>query len=254
MSGHSKWSTIKHKKAATDAKRGKVFSQIAKEMTVAARQSGGDPGTNITLRTLVQKARAANMPADNIERAIKKGTGELQGAQMEEVMYEGYAPGGIAVIVEVLTDNRNRSAAEVRHAFTKANSSLAGQGSVSRSFNRKGVIEVKSEAAKENELLEWALEGGAEDVKNEGDYFEIITGPTEYPTVLEMLEEKKVEVENSELTLLPETTMPVADVGQARSLINFVEALEELEDVQHVYSNFDVTDEVMAVLDQESDT
>lgn len=251
MSGHSKWSTIKHKKAAADAKRGQAFSKIAKEMTVAARQSGGDPAVNITLRTLIQKARGANMPADNIDRAIKKGTGELEGEQMDEIMYEGYAPGGIAIIVQVLTDNKNRSAAEVRHVFTKNNSTLAGQGSVTRSFNRKGVIEVASSDANEDELLELALECGAEDMTNEGDYFEIVTEPTAYPEVLGKLEEREVPVKNSELTLLPETYMPVTDVGQAKSLMNFVEALEELDDVQNVYANFDITDEVMAQLEGE---
>lgn len=250
MSGHSKWSTIKHKKAAADAKRGKVFSKIAKEITVAARQGGGDPETNITLRTLIQKARGVNMPADNIDRAVKKGTGDLEGEQMEEIMYEGYASGGIAIIVQVLTDNKNRSAAEVRHVFTKFNSNLAGQGSVIRTFNRKGVIEVNSEDAREDELMEWALESGAEDMTDEGDYFQIVTGPTEYPDVLGKLEDKGVPVGNSELTLLPETYMPVTDVSQARSLLNFVETLEELDDVQNVYANFDISDEIMAELDE----
>lgn len=253
MSGHSKWSTIKHKKAAADAKRGKVFSKIAKEITVAARQGGGDPAANITLRTLVQKARSVNMPADNIDRAIKKGTGELEGDQMEEILYEGYAPGGIAVIAEVLTDNRNRSAAEVRHAFTKFNSSLAGQGSVSRSFNRKGVIEVKCEDAEEDALMELALEGGAEDMTHEGDYFEITTEPAAYPQVLGVLEEKGIPVSNSELTLVPETYMPVTDVSQAKTLMNFVEALEDLDDVQNVYTNFDVADEVMSAIEKEGE-
>lgn len=248
MSGHSKWSTIKHKKAAADAKRGKAFSKLAKEIMVAARQGGGDPAANITLRALVQKARGVNMPADNIDRAIKKGTGELEGEQMDEVMYEGYAPGGVAVIVQALTDNRNRSAAEVRHVFTKFNGSLAGQGSVSRSFNRKGVIEVESAEAKEDELLELALEAGAEDMTHEGDYFEIVTTPAEYPAVLGQLEERGVSVKNSEITLLPDTYMPVADAAQARSLIQFVEALEELDDVQNVYSNFDVPEDIMEQL------
>lgn len=251
MSGHSKWSTIKHKKAAADAKRGKAFSKIAKEMTVAARQSGGDPAVNITLRTLIQKARSVNMPADNIERAIKKGTGELEGEQMDEIMYEGYAPGGIAIIVQVLTDNKNRSAAEVRHVFSKFNSNLAGQGSVSRTFNRKGVIEVSSSEANEDELLELALECGAEDMTNEGDYFEIVTEPSAYPDVLEKLEEKGVPVQNSELTLLPENYMPVTDASQAKSLMNFVETLEELDDIQNVYANFDISDEIMEALEGE---
>ncbi len=248
MSGHSKWSTIKHKKAATDAKRGKIFSKLAKEMMIVARQGGGDPGTNITLRTLIQKARAVNMPADNIDRAIKKGTGELEGEQMEEITYEGYAQGGIAIIVQALTDNRNRTASEVRHVFTKHNGSLAGQGSVARTFNRKGVIQVGSQAVNEDELFELALECGAEDMTNEGDYYEIVTGTAEYPDVLNRLEERGVAVEQSELTLLPETYMPVTDAGQAAGLLRFVEALEDLDDVQNVYANFDIPDDVMASL------
>lgn len=249
MSGHNKWSTIKHKKAAADAKRGKVFSKIAKEILIAARQGGGDPAANITLRSLVAKARSVNMPADNIDRAIKKGTGELESAQMDEIMYEGYAPGGIAIIVQVLTDNRNRSAAEVRHVFTKFNGSLAGQGSVSRSFNRKGVIEVNADGVEEDALLEMALEAGAEDMTNEGDYFEVVTGPSEYNDVLAKLESSDVPVQSSDLTLVPETYMPVTDLGQARSLINFVEALEDLDDVQNVYSNFDFPEEVTVKLE-----
>lgn len=251
MSGHSKWSTIKHKKAAADAKRGKVFSKIAKEMTVAARQGGGDPAANITLRTLVQKARSVNMPADNIDRAIKKGTGELEGEQMEEIMYEGYAAGGIAIIAQALTDNRNRSAAEIRHAFTKNNGSLAGQGSVTRTFNRKGLIEVSTEAAKEDELLELALESGAEELTNEGDYFQIITDPSTYTEVLGALESKEIPVQNSDLTLLPESYMPVTDLAQAKALLRFVEMLEDLDDVQNVYSNFDISDELLEAIEKD---
>jgi YebC/PmpR family DNA-binding regulatory protein len=248
MSGHSKWSTIKHKKAAIDAKRGKVFSKIAKEIMVAARTGGGDPAANITLRSLVQKARGVNMPADNIDRAIKKGTGELDGVTMEEIMYEGYAPGGIAVIVQVLTDNKNRSAAEVRHVFTKHNATLAGQGSVTRSFNRKGVITVKSDAMPEDALLEQALEAGAEDVTNEGDVYEIVTAPSDYAQVDETLRNAELPIEDSELTLVPDTYMPIVDKDQAQSLMNFIEALEDLDDVQNVYSNVDIADDVMEAL------
>lgn len=218
---------------------------------ICARQGGGDPGANITLRTLVTKARSVNMPADNIDRAIKKGTGELEGEAMEEVMYEGYAPGGVAVIVQVLTDNRNRSAAEVRHAFSKYNSSLAVQGSVSRTFNRKGVIRVLAEKIDEDTLLEQALEAGAEDMSHEDTVFEIITGPAEYPTVLESLQAAGVEVEDSEVTLLPETYTPVPDKGAASTLLNFVEALEDLDDVQNVYANFDIDDEIMEAINAE---
>ncbi len=249
MSGHSKWSTIKHKKAAADAKRGKVFSKIAKEITVAVRQGGGDPNVNITLRTLVQKARGVNMPADNIDRAIKKGTGELAGEQMEEIVYEGFAPGGIAIIAQVLTDNRNRSAAEVRHVFTKFNGSLAGQGSVTRSFNRKGWLQVSDDKAQEDTLLEQVLEAGAEDMTHQDGYFEITTAPSEFHAVLNALQEQGVEVENSELTLLPESHLPITDAAQAREFIRFTEALEELEDVQNVYSNADLSEELLAELE-----
>ncbi len=248
MSGHSKWSTIKHKKAATDAKRGKIFSKLAKELMVVARQGGGDPGANITLRTLIQKGRSVNMPADNIDRAIKKGTGELEGEQMEEIVYEGYAQGGVGIIVETLTDNRNRTAAEVRHVFTKHNGSLAGQGSVAHAFNRKGVIQVNASAANEDDLLELALECGAEDMTNEGEYYEIVTGPSEYPDVLARLEEREVAVESSELTLLPESYVPITDEHQASALISFVQTLEDLDDVQNVHANFDIPDEIMEKL------
>ncbi len=251
MSGHNKWSSIKHKKAATDAKRGKVFSKLAKEMMVAARQSGGDPATNISLRTLIQKARAANMPADNIERAIKKGTGELEGAQMEEVMYEGYAQGGVAVIVEALTDNRNRSAAEVRHVFSKHNCSMAVQGRVSRSFNRKGFIQINADTVTEEALFEKALEAGAEDISLEGDVFEVITAPADYPVVLEALQSADIAVEDSMLTLLPETYMPVTDRDAVSSLLGFIEALEALDDVQNVFSNFDIPDELLEELNEQ---
>ncbi len=248
MSGHSKWSTIKHKKAAVDAKRGKIFSKIAKEITVVARNGGGDPATNITLRTLLQKARSANMPADNIDRAIKKGTGELEGAAMEEIMYEGYAAGGVAVIVHALTDNRNRSAAEVRNVFNKHNATLAGQGSVTRSFQRKGVIYVDVSGISEERLMEQAVESGAEDMTVQGDRYEIITAPSDYSSVLESLQDAGIEISDSELSLIPDTYLPVTDSGAARSLLSFVEALEDLDDVQNVYANFDIDEEFLESL------
>ena len=249
MAGHSKWANIKHKKAAADAKKGKVFSKIAKEIMVSARTGGGDPAANITLRALIQKARGVNMPADNIDRAIKKGTGDLDGVSFEEITYEGYAPGGVAVIVQVLTDNKNRSAAEIRHAFTKHNGSLAGAGSVLHAFQRKGLILVKAESIDEEELMEQALEAGAEDFKHEDDLYEITTGPTDFMSVVDALTDQGVSIDNSELTMLPDNYMEITDASQAASLLKFIDALEDLDDVQEVYTNLDVPDEVVATLD-----
>jgi YebC/PmpR family DNA-binding regulatory protein len=251
MSGHNKWSTIKHKKGAADAKRGKIFSKIAREILVSVKQGGGDPSANITLRALIQKARGVNMPADNIDRAIKKGTGEIESEALEEITYEGYAGGGVGVIVEVVTDNRNRSTAEVRHAFTKHGASLAAQGAVSRSFNRKGYILTRADAVDEDRLLEVALEAGAEDVVRDGDNFEVITEPPVFMDVVDALQAANIPMEDSEITLLPETTVPVTDKAQAASLFKFIDVLDELEDVQKVHANFDVDDALMAELQQE---
>ncbi len=250
MAGHSKWANIKHKKAAADSKRGKAFSKIAREIMVAARSGGGDPAANITLRALIQKARGVNMPADNIDRAIKKGTGEgSEGVIFEEIMYEGYAPGGVAVIVHCMTDNKNRTASEVRLAFTKSNSSLSGQGSVTRSFQRKGLINVSAEGVDEDELLELILENGGEDMERDGDFFSITTDPREFMTVVDALNAKEIAIDNSEVTLLPDDEMEITDPGQAASIMRFIETLEDLDDVQNVYTNLDVPDEVMASID-----
>ncbi len=246
MAGHSKWANIKHRKAASDAAKGKVFSKIAKEIMVAARMSGGDPSGNITLRSLIQKARGVNMPSDNIERAIKKGTGEIAGAAMEEVVYEGFAAGGVSLIISCLTDNRNRTAAEVRHLFTKFNGNLGQQGSVSRNYSRKGQIFVEAASISEDKLLEVALEAGAEDVKGGGDTFEVLTDPVEFHQVLEKLRAAGVKTGGSELTMIPSLTVEVTDKEQAAQLIKFVGALEDLDDVQNVYSNFDIDDELLA--------
>ncbi len=245
MAGHSKWANIKHKKAASDAVKGKVFSKMAKEIMVAARTGGGDPSANITLRSLIQKAKGVNMPNDNIDRAIKKGTGELEGEAVEEIFYEGYASGGVSVIVACLSDNRNRTAADVRHVFTKHNGNLGQQGSVTRSYSRKGQIFIPADNIEEDKLLEVVLEAGGEDVKNDGEYFEVLTGPSEYGDVLEALEAAGIPVDESDVTLLPESMMPITDKDQAASLVKFVEALEDLDDVQHVYSNFDISDELL---------
>ena len=248
MSGHSKWATIKHKKGAADAKRGKVFSKLAKEIMVVARQGGGDPTANITLRTLIQKAKGVNMPNDNIDRAIKKGTGEAGGAVFEEVVYEGYASGGVSLIVYVLTDNRNRAAAEIRHIFKKHGSDFATQGSVGRGFERKGQIIVEANGVDEDQLMDVVLEAGADDMLNEGDQFEILTDPSVFNEVCDAVEGAGIEAINKEVTLLPTLPVEVTDVNTARSVLKFVATLEDNDDVQNVYSSMDLTDDVMAAI------
>ena len=248
MSGHSKWATIKHKKGAADAKRGKVFSKLAKEIMVVARQGGGDPTANITLRTLIQKAKGVNMPNDNIDRAIKKGTGESGGAVFEEVVYEGYASGGVSLIVYVLTDNRNRAAAEIRHIFKKHGSDFAAQGSVGRGFERKGQIIVEANGVDEDQLMDVVLEAGADDMLNEGDQFEILTDPAVFNEVCDAVEGAGIEAINKEVTLLPTLPVEVTDVNTARSVLKFVATLEDNDDVQNVYSSMDLTDDVMAAI------
>jgi len=246
MSGHSKWATIKHKKGAADAKRGQAFSKIAKEIMVVSRQSGGDPATNITLRTLIQKAKGVNMPNDNIDRAIKKGTGETGGAAFEEVVYEGYASGGVSLIVYVLTDNRNRAAAEIRHIFKKHGSDFAAQGSVGRGFERKGQIIVDAEGIDEDQLMNTVLEAGADDMLRDGDQFEILTDPVVFNEVCDAIEAAGIEAANKEVTLLPTLAVEVSDPAVARSVLKFVTTLEDNDDVQNVYTSMELTDEVMA--------
>ncbi len=213
---------------------------------VAARIGGGDMSANITLRALVQKARGVNMPADNIERAIKRGTGDLEGVVLEEIIYEGYAPGGVSVIVQTLSDNKNRTAAEVRHVFSKHGGNLAGSGSVMRSFRRRGYFAIPAEVVEEDRLLEIALEAGAEDVRRDGDNFEVICEPSQFGAVSDALAAAALTAQTSELTMLPDSTMAVTEVDKAKQLIGFIEALEDLDDVQNVYANFDIPDEVMA--------
>ncbi len=251
MSGHNKWSTIKHKKAAVDAKRGKIFSRISKEIIVSVRQSGADPNTNSTLRGLIQKARSENMPSDNVERSIKRGTGDTDGVIIEELSYEGYAPGGVALLVESLSDNKNRTAAEVKHAFTRHGGNLAAQGSVSRLFRRKGQISVAEESAKEDTLMELVLEAGAEDMALEDGQFNIVTEPADFMTVVDALNQADIPTTVSELTMIPDITVPVTEYSKATSLIKFIEALEDLDDVQNVYSNFDLDDDLMKKLEGE---
>ncbi len=246
MSGHSKWSTIKHKKGAADAKRGKIFSKLAKELTISAKNSGGDPASNITLRTILSKCKAVNMPADNIDRAIKKGTGALQSAAIEEILFESYAPGGVGLIIQCLSDNRNRSVAEVRHLLQRHNATLAGSNQVLRNFQRRGQILVDAEGVNEDQLMELALDAGADDVTNEGPQFEILTAPNVYNEVSEKLTKAGYKVsEDSGVNFVPTAWTPVADKGHAAALMKLVEAIEELEDVQNVYMNGDIADEAI---------
>jgi YebC/PmpR family DNA-binding regulatory protein len=251
MSGHSKWATIKHKKGAADAKRGKVFSKIAKELMVVARQGGSDPGMNPTLRTLIQKAKSVNMPADNVDRAIKKGAGELEGAVFEEVVYEGYAGGGVGLIVQGLTDNKNRAAAEIRHTFTKHGSSFAQQGSVSRAFHRRGQIFIDAEGVDEDELMGVVLEAGAEDMTRDGEQFEVVTDPNTFADVTEALEAAGIATLSADVSLVSDTLVPVTDKATAASIMRFIEALEDNDDVQNVYTNMDVDDAIMQELNDE---
>ena len=246
MSGHSKWSTIKHKKGAADAKRGKIFSKLAKELTISAKSHGGDPSSNITLRTILSKCKAVNMPADNIDRAIKKGTGALQSAAIEEILFESYAPGGVGVIIQCLSDNRNRSVAEVRHVLQRYNATLAGSNQVMRNFQRRGQILVDAEGVNEDKLIELALEAGADDVTNEGSQFEILADPKAYNEVSEKLTKAGYKVsEDSGVNFVPTAWTPVTDKSQAASLVKLIEAIEELEDVQNVYMNGDIADEAI---------
>lgn len=240
MSGHSKWKTIQHKKGAADAKRGKIFSKLSKEIIVTARSGGGDPDMNPTLRTLLVKARSANMPADNVERAIKKGTGELESSHLEEVVYEGYAPGGVALVVAALTDNKNRAASEIRHVFTKFGSNLAAQGAVTRNFKRKGQILVDASTVDEDKLMGIVIDAGAEDMQQDDDVFEIITGPSSFLSVVDMLEKAGIKTISSEISLIPDSYVPVTDKSIASTLVKFINELEDSDDVQNVYSNMDI--------------
>jgi YebC/PmpR family DNA-binding regulatory protein len=249
MSGHSKWKTIQHKKGAADAKRGKTFSKLAKELMVIARQGGSDPDTNPSLRTAIQKAKSVNMPADNIDRAVKKGAGELEGAIFEEIVYEGYASGGIGLVVLVLTDNKNRAAAEVRHIFTKHGSSLASQGSVSRGFERKGQIFIDASTVDEDALMDVVLEAGAEDMQKDGEQFEIITDPSSFNDVTAALETAEITTMGAEVSMVPTAPMPVTDKSVASSVFRFIADLEDNDDVQNVYANMDVSDEILAEME-----
>lgn len=244
MSGHSKWSTIKHKKGKEDAKRGKIFSKLSRYITVAAREGGGNPEMNATLATAIEKAKSYNMPADNIERAVKRGTGEIEGVSYEQMAYEGYGPDGVAVLVEVMTDNRNRAAAEMRRIFTKYNGKLGTSGTVAWMFERKGVILLPKSAGDEETVLDAALEAGAEDMTTEDDHYEIKTDPTQLADVRNLLTGQGLAYSSADLTMLPKSTQAL-NKEEAKRVLRFVEALEECDDVQEVYSNFDIPDAVM---------
>ena len=243
MSGHSKWSSIKHKKAATDSKRGKIFTKLIKEITIAARMGGGDPDANPRLRTAIAAARAENMPKDNMERAIKKGTGELEGVNYEEVTYEGYGAGGAAVYIESLTDNKNRTVADIRYIFSKAGGNIAENGCVAYLFDKKGYLVVEKSVVDEDTLMETALDAGAEDVREDGENFEVITEPGDFENVRDAMEGAGIATIAAEITMLPQTVTPVAG-KEADQMVRLMETLEDCDDVQKVYTNADLPDDM----------
>ncbi|MCD6522032.1 YebC/PmpR family DNA-binding transcriptional regulator [Candidatus Calescamantes bacterium] len=244
MSGHSKWSQIKHKKAKMDAQKGRLFTKLIREIMVAARQGGGNPDANPRLRSAIQAAKEANMPWDNIERAIKKGTGELPGTHYEEATFEGYGPGGVAIMVRVLTDNKNRTSGEIRHIFTKYGGHLGGSGCVAWQFHQKGVIQVEKNRVDGEVLFELALELGAEDMKEEEDIYTIITSPEDFLRIKEALTEKGVPISYSALTMIPDTLVKL-EGKKAEQILELVNTLDEHPDVQDVYANFDIPEEIM---------
>ena len=249
MSGHNKWSSIKHKKGAADAKRGKLFTRIVKEIILAARDGGGDLASNPRLRTAVQTAKGANMPKDNIDKAIKKGTGEIEGAAYEEITYEGYGHGGVAILVEVTTDNKNRTVAEVRHCFSKYGGNMAESGAVAWNFDPKGAIEIKSAGLNEDDFMMQALDLGADDVEKDDDFYTIYTPTSDLYKVVTNFEENGFTIERAELTRIPKTTINADDV--AEKLLKLIDKLEDLDDTQKVYANFELSDEVMNNIEME---
>ena len=246
MSGHSKWSSIKHKKGAADAKRGQLFSKLSRAIIVAAKEGGGDPAANLALQNAIEKARSYSMPKDNIERAIAKGSGaDAEAASFETVVYEGYGPEGVAVLVEALTDNRNRTASEVRHAFTKFGGNLGTTGAVAWQFERRGVVLVSANGADEEQLVTAAAEGGADDVELDGSSFVVTSAPESLSEVRQALQDGGFAVESVELAMVPKTTVAVSDESVARRIVKLVEGLEDTEDVQDVYANFDIPEDVL---------
>jgi YebC/PmpR family DNA-binding regulatory protein len=247
MSGHSRWSQIKRKKGKADVQRGKLFSKILREITVAARNGGGDPKANMRLKAAVESAKEANMPADNIKRAVQKGTGELPGESYAEITYEGYAPGGVAVMIDVLTDNRNRTGPEIRHTFEKFGGNMGSSGAVAWMFERKGIITADAEKISEDELLDKALEAGATDLRRVEKAFEITTAPAQMDAVRDALAQARVPIVEAQVTYVPQSTVRV-EGKEATSVVKLIEALEELDDVQSVYANYDIPDEVLEAI------
>jgi YebC/PmpR family DNA-binding regulatory protein len=247
MAGHSKWAQIKHKKAATDAKRGKVFTKIVKEITVAARLGGGDPEGNPRLRTAIENAKEVNMPSDNIKKAIMKGTGELPGVAYEEISYEGYGPGGVAILIEAMTDNKNRTVSEIRHILSKNGGNMGEAGCVAWMFEKKGYILVEKSKSDEDALMTVVLDAGAEDMKNDPkeDNYEVITAPENLDAVKDAIEQNKIQVSMSEITMLPKSYVPL-EGSSADQMMRLIDSLEDNDDVQNVYANFDIPDEEMA--------
>lgn len=245
MSGHSKWATIKHKKAALDSKRGKLFTKLIREICVAARNGGSDTTTNPRLRLAVQKAKDANMPSDNIDRAIKKGTGELEGMTLEEITYEGYGPGGVALLAMALTDNKNRTTSEIRNIFSKKNGNMAGQGAVNWIFEKKGYMVVDKASIEEDKLMSIALDAGAEDFQVEDSSYSITTGPNEFEAIKKAIEDKGVKFDLAEISMLPKNTVKVTG-DDAKKVLALVEELEDHDDVQNVYANFDIDESEIA--------
>jgi YebC/PmpR family DNA-binding regulatory protein len=253
MSGHSKWATIKHKKGAQDKARGKLFAKVLRQVEVAAREGGGDPDANPTLRTMFQKARDSSIPMDTIERAIKRGTGELEGVRYEQVAYEGYAPCGVAVIVECLTDNRNRTGSDVRSLFTKNGGSIAEPGAVAWQFDRKGVVVLpKRQGGRvltEDDLMLVALDAGAEDIKDSGDAWEITTSPHDLSALRKALEDAGISFDSADVTMMSTTSVPLTNEADARKVLRLIDLLEDLDDVQNVYSNFDIPDNILELVE-----
>jgi YebC/PmpR family DNA-binding regulatory protein len=245
MSGHSKWHSIKHKKGAADAARGKLFARLIRQIEVASREGGGDADANANLRAMVQKARDASVPIDTIERAIKRGTGELDGVRYESVTYEGYAPSGVALLVETLTDNRNRTGSEIKNLFNRNGGNFAEPGAVAWQFSRKGVIIVEKSAASEDDLMLAALEAGAEDITDQGDSWQVTTPPTDLNAVRTALDEAGIAITSADLTMLPSQTVPLSDEQSAKQVLRLVDTLEEHDDVQAVHANFDIPDDVL---------
>jgi YebC/PmpR family DNA-binding regulatory protein len=248
MSGHSKWATIKHQKGAKDKARGKLFAKLIRQVEVAAREGGGDPDMNPTLRTMFQKARDASVPMDTIERAIKRGTGELEGVTYDQITYEGYAPGGIAVLVDVLTDNRNRTGADIRSIFSKNGGSVAEPGAVGWQFDRKGIVMVPR-SVEEDDLMLAALDAGADDIVDEGDLWRVTTPPTELHKVRTAIEETGITVESADLTMLPQNTIALDTAESAKKVLRLIDLLDDHDDVQNVYANFDIPDSILETVE-----